>query len=99
MRFPKSKTPRDKPYLAWLRKQPCAFCMAPPPSEVSHHGLRGISIKPSDHEALPACKRCHTRHHQQGSPAPRFDALAKDARREAYAHLAEWHRKRYERGA
>jgi hypothetical protein len=94
-RFPKTKTPRDEPYLAWLRTQPCAFCRAPPPCEVSHHGLRGMGLKASDHEALPACRRCHQRHHQHGSPAPRFDALTKPDRREAFAHLAEWHRKRY----
>ncbi len=96
MIFPKTKTPRDPAYLRWLRVQPCAFCRRPGPSEVSHHGRRGMSLKASDHLALPSCHRCHQRHHSKASsPHPRYDALTVDQRRDAYAELAERHRALY----
>jgi hypothetical protein len=96
MRFPKTKTPRDPKYLQWLRAQQCAFCGAPPPSEVSHHGRRGVGLKASDHLALPSCHGCHQRHHSKlSSPHRRYDGMNPDQRRDAYARLAERHRARY----
>jgi len=96
VQFPKTKTPRDPRYLAWLRERPCAFCQAPEPSEVSHHGRNGMGMKASDHLALPACKPCHTRHHSKhASPHPRYDKLTQDEKREAYELLALKHRERY----
>lgn len=96
MLFPKPQTIRDEKYLAWLRKQPCAFCFAPPPSEASHHGKHGIGIKPSDHEALPACRRCHQRHHDKGSPHRRFDAMTPEQRHDRYRAMARDWREIYE---
>lgn len=95
MMFPKMKTPRDPKYLAWLRKQPCAFCGAAPPSEVSHHGRHGIAIKASDHLALPSCRRCHARHHQGGSPHLRFDNVTPDERRGFFEAMAAKLRERW----
>jgi cytochrome c553 len=95
MLFPKPQTIRDPKYLAWLRTQPCAFCSHPPPSEASHHGRHGMALKPSDHLAVPACRGCHHRHHTKGSPAPRYDAMTQDERRDAYEAIARRHRSRY----
>lgn len=96
MRVPKPKTARDPDYLNWLREQPCAFCRHPAPSEVSHHGRRGVGLKASDHLALPSCRRCHRRHHSKhSSPHRRYDAMTPEERRDAYADLATRHRAQY----
>jgi len=60
---------KSKPYLAFTRRQPCAFCGYPPPSEPHHirnlDGLpTGVGSLPSDFFVLPACRRpdgvsCH----------------------------------------
>ena len=99
MQFPKTKTTRDKVYRRWLQTQRCAFCGAPPPSEVSHHGRHGIGLKPDDYLAVPACHPCHQRHHsKKSSPHRRYDHMTRDERRDAYAVLAGQHRERYLRG-
>lgn len=95
MKFPKEKTVRDPVYLAWIRAQPCVFCGSAPPNEASHHGLRGMGLKASDHEAVPACRRCHQRHHDKGSPAPKLDGLTREERREVYWKIATVLRVRY----
>jgi hypothetical protein len=82
------KPARDEPYKAWLRKRPCAFCGRRPPSEVSHHGRRGVATKASDHEALPACHRCHERHTVAGRAHPSLDVLTTDQYRDRLAHMA-----------
>ena len=54
---------KNKKYKEWLRKNPCAFCGQPPPSEPHH--IRNIDMPtgagqtPSDYLALPACRECH----------------------------------------
>ena len=58
----KPRTPRSPKHLALLRKQPCAWCGRPPPSEASHHGRRGIGIKASDLDAIPLCRDDHAHH-------------------------------------
>lgn len=93
--FPKEKTPRDAKYLAWIRTLNCAFCGNPPPNEASHHGKRGMGIKASDYEALPACRRCHQRHHDCGSPLPEYDELSREERADIYKGVAEGLRKVY----
>ena len=96
MLFPKPKTPRDPRYLSWLRTLPCAFCRSPAPSEVSHHGRRGVGIKASDYLALPSCHRCHRRHHGKlSSPHRRYDSMSPDERRAAYEQLAMRYREQY----
>jgi len=58
-------TPRDKKYLAWIRKLPCINGHQAP-SEPHHEGDRGIGIKASDYSTLPLCNRCHRERHQVG---------------------------------
>ena len=99
MRFPKEKTARDAKYLAWLRRLPCAFCGAPAPSEASHHGKRGVGLKASDHEALPACRRCHQRHHDKGSAHARFDGMDREQRSDALGELAGRYRSMFLRAS
>lgn len=51
---------RDREYLAWIRTLPCCACGAPPPSEAAHSGNDGgMSLKASDHSAIPLCAACH----------------------------------------
>lgn len=91
---PKVLPARDKVYLAWIRTQPCSHCGAPPPSEASHHGLRGVGTKASDHEALPACRACHAHHHQVGR-FPGQESLSRHAYRETLQARAEQCRREF----
>src|SRR3954469_25865423 len=69
----------DSKRLAWIRRQPCAVCEAPPPSHAHHHttgrtvasrggrqpsGLRrGVGQKADDTETLPLCIKDHAALH------------------------------------
>lgn len=92
----KTKTPRDQQYLAWLRKQGCCLCAMP--AEASHHGLRGMSIKPSDYETIPLCRRHHQRYHDTGSPHTMLDGMTRDERREWFGRMAARYVDRYREG-
>jgi hypothetical protein len=59
----------DKPFLAFLRRQRCCVCGAPPRVHAAHvrmssraHGKRecGKAERPSDRWAVPLCVACHT---------------------------------------
>lgn len=89
MKYPKRPPVRDPRYLAWLRTLSCTFCGALPPNEASHHGnTGGVGLKASDHDALPACRRCHQRWHNQGSPRWDWDHLTTENKRERLRKLA-----------
>jgi len=92
--FPKTKTPRDAKYLAWLRQQRCAWCSAPPPSEVSHHGTHGTGIKASDHGALPLCRHCHAEWHRT-TRIRGHEKLTREQTREGLAVHARAYRRAY----
>jgi hypothetical protein len=58
----------DKPFLAFLRRQRCCACGAPPPVQAAHirmgsiaHGKRptGGGERPSDRWAVSLCVACH----------------------------------------
>lgn len=60
----------DKPYLEWVREQPCAHCQRPGPSEPHHprgwiYGA-GASLKAPDYLAVPLCKDHHRAYHYGG---------------------------------
>lgn len=57
---------RDPAYLAFVRTLPCAVCGAPPPSEPSHFGSRGMSQKTDDSRVVPSCREDHDAFHQTG---------------------------------
>jgi hypothetical protein len=68
---------RDTGYLAFLRRQPCACCGHPAPSDAAHirmaspeRGKRptGMQVKPSDKFAVPLNRSCHMTQHS-GSEA------------------------------
>jgi hypothetical protein len=63
----KPRTPRSPKYLAWLRRQPCAWTGEPPPCEAAHFGRRGVGLKASDLDALPLAPWVHRWQH-----GPRF---------------------------
>lgn len=53
----------------WMREQPCAICLSPPPGEASHvttAANRGVGIKPTDDYLIPACSECHRLEHTHG---------------------------------
>lgn len=85
---------RDARYLAWLRTQPCAACAAPPPSEASHHGPRGMGQKADDDLAIPLCRRCHRSWHDTSKVFGR-DHLDRERTRTWLSRTAEQHRRRY----
>ena len=58
----------DRKFLAFNRKQPCAKCFKPPPSDPAHHRTAansGVACKPLM-SAIPLCRDCHRRQHQIG---------------------------------
>jgi len=60
--FPKPRRYKDKKHLAMVRKEPCCFCFANPPSEASHQSWidgTGFSSKPNDLQTIPTCHACH----------------------------------------
>jgi hypothetical protein len=63
-----------------------------PPSEVSHHGKHGTGTKPSDHEALPACRNCHWHWHNAGVPHTSWQNLSKNDKRDRFRLLADLER-------
>lgn len=92
---PKQTPARDPKYLAWIRTLPCWVCKTDAaPSEASHHGLRGMATKASDHEALPACTACHYHHHQTGR-FPGHDGMSREEYREALQAQAERYRRKF----
>jgi len=63
-----SLTYRSPPYLAWIRRQPCAVCGGHG-SEAAHQtlGLAGKAIKAPDTHAVPLCPACHAEEHRRGA--------------------------------
>lgn len=63
--FPKKKVVRDQKYLAWCRRQRCAFCGNTRPRVEAHHvekkGMGGATLR--DDRAVPTCLYCHRRCH------------------------------------
>ncbi len=68
----------DKPYLAWLRRQPCIVGQLVPlaaancdgPTEAAHvryarpgEPMTGMQRKPDDRRCLPACRAHHAMQH------------------------------------
>lgn len=82
------KTGRDREYLAFIASQPCAICRhygltQTSRTECAHVGLRGISQKCSDLEAIPLCGERHhrlgpTSHHAIGRHFWKHHGLDKD---------------------
>lgn len=61
----------DKLFQAWLRKQKCAWCKSPPPSDSAHvrrAANAGIAIKPYM-SGVPLCRTCHRLQHDGGESA------------------------------
>lgn len=63
---------RDNGYLAFLRRQPCACCGLPAPSDAAHLRMAslergklptGMQVKPSDRFAVPLNHGCHMTQH------------------------------------
>lgn len=68
---------RDNGYLQFLRRQPCACCGHPAPSDAAHLRMAspergklptGMQVKPSDRFAVPLNRACHREQHS-GSEA------------------------------
>lgn len=63
---------RDNGFLAFLRRQPCACCGHPAPSDAAHIRMgspalgklpTGMQVKPSDKYAVPLNRACHMTQH------------------------------------
>ena len=60
--YPKPRRYLDPKHWAMVRDEPCCFCFADPPSEVSHQSWidgTGISTKANDLHVIPTCHECH----------------------------------------
>lgn len=76
----------DAEFLAWLRRQPCAVCKRPAPSEAAHvrriAAGAGVGIKP-EYSAIPLCHEHHESQHQRGESSiggkEAVDRMAADA--------------------
>jgi len=62
----KTKTPRDKKYIEWIRSLSCCVCGYFPPSDPHHSESGGKGIKGSDYSCLPLCHTCHQLIHNKG---------------------------------
>lgn len=53
--------------LAWIRKQSCCACNAPPPNH-AHHLIgdrKGLALKTPDAATMPLCMQCHKDLHEK----------------------------------
>ena len=50
----------------FIRRQPCAACKAPQPSDPAHIKSRGAGGKNEDWELMPLCRPCHIMQHKVG---------------------------------
>lgn len=69
---PKDAPSRSERYLAFVRKQSCAGCSAPGPSDPHHWALKGrgrggMGMKVDDYRVVPLCRKCHDDFHQRGT--------------------------------
>jgi hypothetical protein len=64
----KSKPTRNRDYLSWIKEQPCVVCGHPvsDPHHLIGHGMGKMGGKGSDLTAIPLCRLCHTRLHDNG---------------------------------
>lgn len=86
---------KSEPYKDFIRRQPCAFCGYPPPSDPHHirniDGLpTGTGNLPSDFLVLPACRRpdgvsCH-----EDDQAYRGDFTVEWKQKQIIFHLIEF---------
>ena len=53
------KPQRSRPYLAWIRTQPCCVCGSRRNIEASHTGPHGLGQKSPDSSVIPLCQRHH----------------------------------------
>lgn len=63
--YPKPKTFRSKPYLAFVRKHKCLVCHSLAGIVAHHEGL-GLNMqggKPPDSHCVPLCLQCHIFRH------------------------------------
>ncbi len=104
---PTEKDPgEDKPYLAWVRRQFCAWCSIMGPCQAHHStapGLidgvtrrvnsRGKGKKSADRFAFPLCHKCHDRFHSASGDFREWDKAKRRAWQEA---MSAEYRGRYE---
>jgi len=92
----------DKPYLAWVRRQPCAHCGHIAPSEAHHStaapsrrgaSKRGKGEKSDDRHAFPLYFKCHRAFHDATGDFRDWDKAKRRAWQEAMSAEYRW---RYE---
>jgi hypothetical protein len=80
----------DKPYLAWLHKQPCVgFAVYPlhvcrggiQASHLRHH--TGLGLKEPDRNAVPMCREFHEQWEQHRRP---FNGMSNETRFAMFMH-------------
>ncbi|AVJ17194.1 hypothetical protein CLM71_08645 [Serratia sp. MYb239] len=69
MKFPKRERWESKPYLKWVKSQPCAACggTADDPHHIIGHGQGGMATKAHDLFTIPLCRKHHDYLHRDMS--------------------------------
>ena len=64
---PRFKAPSsdDPKYLEHVRARACCICMAPPPNDPHHFGVR-VRLKTDDRRTVPICRKHHDEWHALG---------------------------------
>ena len=75
--MPKRKPYRSKAYLAFIRKQPCPYCLQ---DSEPHHVRRskwgaGASQKPHDYITVPRCRNHHSPDYEENIELEIIDLL------------------------
>ncbi|UAN61561.1 DUF968 domain-containing protein [Serratia sp. JSRIV006] len=66
MLIPKLVRQEDSKYIKWVKTRPCSGCggSSDDPHHVIGHGQGGTGTKAHDLFAIPMCRRCHTKLHE-----------------------------------
>lgn len=78
---------RSGGYLAHIRKQKCAACGSPPPSQAAHirtGNEGGTGLKPDDWLTVPLCHSCHADQESNPGAVWWIENVFKRDRRTAY---------------
>lgn len=80
-------------YADWIRRQPCCFCYAQPPSVIHHRTGAGMALRDHDLCGMPLCWQCHTNFHALSGP---FRGFKREHVRGWQDAMVQIHRRLYE---
>lgn len=63
----------SRPYLKWIRKQPCCVPTCGAPAQAHHYGPRGVGLLTDDPRTVPLCESCHLRYWHHDGTLPGYE--------------------------